>query len=198
MRILGALSLVFLLGCGAAVSRPSTVAPAQTEFISRDGRLTMSAPTGWEEPLQVTESEPNLPYSAISLVNQQRQNITVLHPHGSVEYAERVFLSNYMRAALMAAVATAQPEMLEQLEIQSMTVTDPVQLEGTEGAYIYMITTVELDGTVEENRILMMLLRPPDMSTTILVSTTVPAGEGETFPAEVLEIVRTLRYTPQE
>lgn len=197
MRILSALSLVFLLvGCGAATTRNTTPEEPTPPVTLTAGCLTVTAPAGWfvqDGPLTEEQDE----YSSLAIVNGRGHEIAILHPHGSAEFAERTFLVIYMRAAILEAAAAQEPEVLRE-GVTSFTVSEQVEeANGIPNGYLYVITVTMDDGTSEVNHVLMMPLVPQDITSTILVSTTVPAGEGEIFPAVALQVARTLRYTPE-
>jgi len=195
MRALSVLALAFLLGCGAATQRGVAEPEPWTEFTQ--GRITVSAPPGWSDVTQPREGQ-GVHFSLVQLQNETGHILVVMHPHGNAEAAQQAFLSTYMRSAIMAAVAQQQPGALAEHGIQSMSITDPEGMTSIPGAYMYMITTELTDGTTEENRLVFMFTDPNDESTALLVSTTMPAAEGEEFPAQAIEIVRTMQYAAPE
>ncbi len=187
------LSLAFLMGCSAAATRGAVEPEPEpwTEF--SQGRMILSAPLGWSDVTQPREGQGES-FSIIELRNQDRQELTILHPHGNSQAAQQAYLSTYMRFAILAAVSEQQPGAFVEDGIQSIAVTDPAEMTSAPGAYMYVVTLQLTNGVTEVSRQVFMFIDPTDESTALLVSTTMPTAEGEEFPAEVFEIVRTLRY----
>ncbi len=197
MRILSVLSLVFMLGCGAAANQHGNTTPeGPPPVVLTTDCLEVTAPAGWsvQPGPRTTEQED---YSSVALVNEQGRELAILHPHGDVEYADSVFLNNYMRTSMLAAMSIENPDMLAE-GITSFRVSELAEVEEIRNGYMYVISITLQDGNSENNLILLMPLVPEDVDTTVLVSVTSGADEGEEFLAEVLEIVRSLRYTCAE
>jgi hypothetical protein len=176
--------------------------PVAPSNVIRSECLEVTAPDGWS--LHSSETHRTqiiaggqsvaVTYSVMRLRHESGREITLMHPHGTGAYAEAAFRISYLRVTQMLA-SRGFPAFLATRGIASMQVGNPASVSAVPGGRMFIITTTEQDGTVEHGRVMIMPLDRDDPDSRIMVSTNVPAADDEQFPAEALEIVRSLRNT---
>ena len=197
MRSLFVLPLVAMLGCGAGNRRAAT--PEVVWTTHQSDRIEISAPPNWSQRLQSSGDADAVEkaYSIISLRRDDGRSVTVMHPHGDAAFARKVLMAGFLRSAMLAALLERRPEVRDRLQVESFVVSPVRALDNEdESSAVYRVTIVKKDGTQLVNTTLLLTLQPDDEGTTVMAVTDVPPAEGELFPAEVLAIVRTVRYNP--
>ncbi|MFH1047956.1 MAG: hypothetical protein V1738_06680 [Patescibacteria group bacterium] len=207
MRVISLFVMAIVLSIGCSVTAESqhpvtaptksNVAPsapvANPTIKISEGCLSVTAPANWSVKRVPGANVERPNYSMVSLINDRGQSIILFHPHGNSDIILQVFQNDFIKASVAAKILAQWPAKLREYGYRSVTVSDPSP--SSNNGIQYVTTSVFLDGSTEiEYRLYMP--DPRDFFSKILISTTVPAQPGESFPAEVLRIVRTLVYSP--
>jgi len=197
MRFFYMLPLVAMVGCLAGTHRVATPEVEWNSFQSEG--IEISAPLGWSKTEEFSEAflQSSKNASSIVLKNTNGNVIVVTHPRSSELDFRSDFMAGHLLFGMMADALVRDPRLRERLQIESFTVGEIQPLgDGDRLSAVYRMIFVEKGGTRIETSNLYLVLRPPDESSAFIVATNVPPAEGELFPAEVLAIVRTVRYNP--